>query len=746
MKPSVRPAALLRAAFLLATVAVSAFFARHDGADVLAIGMFAPSSSVGLCDQFTGPVSPSDPVCADAPGSLAVNNPSDVTSKLFVGVADYDYSLLVNTSPGLGFSASGAGHPSFIGGTDPALGDVIGQIATEFQVGATNVPCNSPTVVSLKLLNATVDNSAGNSLDPVLSATTSWPAGLGPLENMVTDTGVAPTAVGYVPPAGIPANGLPASVDRYPSFLNAMFDPDFTNYGPNGVPFDGDDVNGATPPLQPLSRYVANATVGGLALELNLVTFGPGILSTAFPAPHPFFDLSSDMGYTTIVVFDDPTQTPPPTYLQNVCTERETIQTLYGESRTNPCNGMTTPPCDSTGGIINPAVGANTGLDRARTPMNAGTYLYLTYTQSQRDTDGDGYENGLDTCPTTANADPSPKTSAGADGDVIDSACDPTPAVDSGTGNHDGDVAANGGALINAADNCPLAANGTQLESELGHSYYEHFFTGMNPAPQGGPKTDGIGDACDSDDVRASGDYLADLDLAPKCIGGTDADGDNWCSAAGAGVAASDPNDANATQTPEDYDLVFVMATAHASAGDNPPERQPVQVCNDGIDNDGDGLIDTLDRGSAAGHVNSSCHPRAIVLFDSDGDGYSDEAERHIGTNPLGRCGVGDVPAMSSAWPSDLASNGIPHSTDRTNILDLISFLAPVRRLEAFPGLPGFNIRWDLQPGIQLSTYWVTIGDLTALLAGPSGFPPMSAGAKVFNAAFVCTSHPTFGQ
>ncbi len=51
-------------------------------------------------------------------------------------------------------------------------------------------------------------------------------------------------------------------------------------------------------------------------------------------------------------------------------------------------------------------------------------------------------------------------------------------------------------AWYNTNDNCPLAANVDQLESEVNLSYYNPFAT--NPAPHGGPKTDGMGDVCDA--------------------------------------------------------------------------------------------------------------------------------------------------------------------------------------------------------------------------------------------------------
>jgi hypothetical protein len=138
-----------------------------------------------------------------------------------------------------------------------------------------------------------------------------------------------------------------------------------------------------------------------------------------------------------------------------------------------------------------------------------------------------------------------------------------------------------------------------------------------------------------------------------------------------------------------------------------------------------------------------------VAATDADGDGVGDEAERHLGTNPLGRCGTGsEAPNQSRNWPLDIVSAGVPNSTDRINILDLTSFLAPTRRLDQSPGDSGFNVRWDLVPGnsIGSNSKWIVIGDLTALFAGTPGFPPMNGGAKVFGTSFVCSAHPTFGQ
>jgi len=111
--------------------------------------------------------------------------------------------------------------------------------------------------------------------------------------------------------------------------------------------------------------------------------------------------------------------------------------------------------------------------------------------------------------------------------------------------------------------------------------------------------------------------------------------------------------------------------------------------------------------------------------------GAFSEAGSNIGTNPAGGCGVGPEAGPSLSWPSDFVSGGIFNSTDRVNVADLNSFLAP-RRLDTSPGNPNFSARWDLVPGSGVFTDWINIQDLNALLGGSSGFPPMLGGAKAF--------------
>jgi len=153
---------------------------------------------------------------------------------------------------------------------------------------------------------------------------------------------------------------------------------------------------------------------------------------------------------------------------------------------------------------------------------------------------------------------------------------------------------------------------------------------------------------------------------------------------------------------------------------DGCPTNGPAETsCSDNLDSDGDSLI------------NDGC-----PIFGAYGEG-----NWSIGTEPYVRCGAGATTGPSTGWPSDLVSGGTPNSTDKINVLDLTSFISP-RRLDTRPGDANFNKRWDLIPGPPIGSNWIQIGDLSALFAGSSGFPPMSGGTKVFGSTFTCTDLP----
>jgi len=122
----------------------------------------------------------------------------------------------------------------------------------------------------------------------------------------------------------------------------------------------------------------------------------------------------------------------------------------------------------------------------------------------------------------------------------------------------------------------------------------------------------------------------------------------------------------------------------------------------------------------------------SFAVQDSDGDGFRDCTEEYLGTDPFDRCtppaDSGKPLSPSLAWPADLNTNGT--SFKKVNLVDLASFIGPIRRLGSSPGNPSFDIRWDLVGGGV--PQYINLLDISAMITGQAGFPPMLGGAKAF--------------
>jgi hypothetical protein len=136
-----------------------------------------------------------------------------------------------------------------------------------------------------------------------------------------------------------------------------------------------------------------------------------------------------------------------------------------------------------------------------------------------------------------------------------------------------------------------------------------------------------------------------------------------------------------------------------------------------GVDDDGDTQIDELLPGIAPG-------------LDCDGDGFTGATENHVYVMNIqgdqDACGA----AVALGWPADFASGGIPDSTDRITILDLTSFIGPVRVLNTNVGTHPGDQRWDVVPGKGVFSFDINIQDLVqpAVVA-----PRMLGGLRAFN-------------
>jgi hypothetical protein len=211
-------------------------------------------------------------------------------------------------------------------------------------------------------------------------------------------------------------------------------------------------------PAQPIMREAAVDEVTGFIVQLLYYEPGATIAGQA---------LDPALGYPIVHFFEN-----------------------MGDPEAVPVPGLVTDLCTPLTGTLVEFGAAEDGTVLTKTAKEAGAYTFSALGVSQRDADGDGYENALDPCPLTADADWDPRAASAvgpgdADGDGLPSSCDP----DDNDANDDED----GDDYLNRGDNCPLAANGVADADNQKDSDF-----------------DGIGDACDPhpNDADSEGEAL----------------------------------------------------------------------------------------------------------------------------------------------------------------------------------------------------------------------------------------------
>jgi hypothetical protein len=470
-------------------------------------------------------------------GSADAGDTPDITVHFGVDAPDSNFGGVITFIPGEWGVAKGADVPD---------GAIVGRLSAKATLGLLNQPCKSTIFASFTLMDASVN--INDTIDP-----------LDPGETNVF-TPLAKDANN---------NGIPDGVDKYPSFLNEIF-----TIGSNpplqpisramGISL----IEGNWIPLQflvfapgtrvsdvlPASAFQTSRGYPSVTVLGN--SKAPAEQSPISDFCSPLDSVNISFGQTrdnpcTPVVSDPntancPQQQNKASFYPQVGCDNAINDDASDDSKTNDgcpqvnsisetgaqCDNATSDDGEDTAvndgcaqvgdtseaGVIPDADGCDQDTNEAScarlaNPDTAGKYTFLVLAASQRDADGDGHENSLDTCALDAepNADyRNADTTYDADLDGLTSACDPNPnspsTVSSQTcpsGNTGADEDAD--CFSNRQDNCPLDQN-DQTDTDL----------------------DGFGDTCDPNPSNrdTEGDYIlkeltTEATIAPAGTGST---------------------------------------------------------------------------------------------------------------------------------------------------------------------------------------------------------------------------------
>jgi cysteine-rich repeat protein len=212
-----------------------------------------------------------------------------------------------------------------------------------------------------------------------------------------------------------------------------------------------------------------------------------------------------------------------------------------------------------------------------------GGFLFANFTlATDVDSDGDGIYNSSDNCVDVANLD-----QADADGDYVGNACDNCPNV----ANLD-QADADGDGVGDSCDNCSAVANADQRDADADRigDVCDNCVNNSNSL-QNDDDGDGIGNACDQYNCIATGAEICGDERDNDCDGFRDeADCIGVCG--NAFVESGEQCDGGDTNDNDGCSSTCQIESNSACSG----EPSACEICNDTVDNDGNGFVDCADQ------------------------------------------------------------------------------------------------------------------------------------------------------
>jgi hypothetical protein len=83
------------------------------------------------------------------------------------------------------------------------------------------------------------------------------------------------------------------------------------------------------------------------------------------------------------------------------------------------------------------------------------------------------------------------------------------------------------------------------------------------------------------------------------------------------------------------------------------------------------------------------------------------------------------MPPSAVGWPADLKGGGASTTSNRLDLVDVATFVVPVRHLDTNVGTHPGDIRWDLVPGSSFGSD-INVADMASVFSGVTGNPPMA--------------------